>query len=101
MIDSEEIKKVLGNDEKSRKKLKELLQMLENQPQTNNTSDTDTNNNENNNTNIPEELLQKKNVTDHKQLLKQKLQMMKVKRMNNSGKKHIQSKMMKKINKSK
>jgi len=78
MFNPEEIQKVLGNDEKSQQKLQELLQMLEKQK-------------------IPEELDNERNTVtvnnNSKYQLKQKLRMMKAKRMSNNGKASLQNKM--------
>jgi len=97
MFNPEEIKKVLGNDPNSQKKLQELLKLLEKNPElqkmlsqppsTKSSDDPDTNPTS---TNSDDKDLRKK-------LLKQRVNMMKNKRLNITGKTAFQEKLKQQI----
>lgn len=106
MFNPEEIKKVLGNDEKSKEKLQELLKLLDKTKQVkkdiesntnyeSNTSNESNTNNESNKPN-PNNTNQITDKEQRRQILKQRIYNMKAKRMNNSGKSVLQEKLKKK-----
>ena len=94
MFNPEEIKKVLGNDEKSKEKLQELLKLLDKTKQVKKDIESNTNN-ESNKPN-PNKTNQITDKEQRRQMLKQRIYNMKAKRMNNSGKSVLQEKLKKK-----
>ena len=94
MFNPEEIKKVLGNDEKSKEKLQELLKLLDKTKQVKKDIESNTNNESNKpNPNKTDQITDKE---QRRQMLKQRIYNMKAKRMNNSGKSVLQEKLKKK-----